>query len=98
MKPGYPGLPGFWGNFRTRKPGFVRRRKPGFDGFDILAFSAICKSLVLAKLVSLGLGLGLGLANAGLSTGPALPFVPVDNNDGESTTTSLTLQQRMELL
>jgi len=42
--------PGFLGNFQTRKPGFVRRRKPGFDS---LAFSAICTSLVLAKLVNL---------------------------------------------
>jgi len=40
-------------NFQTRIPGFVRRRKPGFDGSDFLAFSAICKSLVLAKLVTL---------------------------------------------
>lgn len=38
-------------------------------------------------------------ANAGPSTGPAPPVVPVDidNSDGESATTSLTLQQRMEL-
>jgi len=53
--PGFqkPGFTQVLENFQTRKPGFVRRRKPGFDRFDFLDFSAICKSLVLAKLVTL---------------------------------------------
>ena len=45
--------PGFGGIFKPANQGLYVVKNPGFDGFDFLAFSAICKSLVQAKLLSL---------------------------------------------
>jgi len=61
-------------------------------------FTAMKNEWVMSLMTSLLFSYFVSVhANAGPSTGPALPVVPIDNNDGESNKTSLTLQQCMEM-